>query len=153
MPHAGDAVDVVARTTAGVLTQTVWRFDGPQDSAVFATRARLLPGVDGIGTGYAAVGDVAEGIFTLTWEQLAAPSDASCPARGEVVRVDPATGRQSIVARLPRDVEGPAYGCLGYYLRSGQASLVGDHLYLLDGTTPGRELDRIYELTVTPPDP
>jgi hypothetical protein len=101
--------------TPGGYTQSVWRLDGPDATVAFETPATLLPADDFGGTGYIVEGNSEVGYFTVS--QLGSghtpagigDCDSSAPLR--IVRIDPATGRQSYVAALPAKDTGSYFQC------------------------------------------
>jgi hypothetical protein len=92
----------VLTSVAGDWQQTIWRLDGPDATVAYRTPATLLPSTDfTLRTGYVVVGNGQQGYFTLsengssTIPLAIGDCDTAAPIR--VVRIDPATGRQSYV--------------------------------------------------------
>jgi hypothetical protein len=128
------------------LAQTLWRFDGPSPRPRFSVPGSLMPGPLGIGTGYAAVGNATVGVTTLRIVGPDTYSASTCPDRQQVVFIDPRSGRQSIITTLPKGLKGPAYGCVGDWLSSGQAVVSGGNLWLLDGESASFGYARLYRI-------
>jgi hypothetical protein len=129
-------------TIADGYRQTVWRLDGPAAEVAYKTAATVLPAPDFGGTGYVIEGNPQLGYFTLS--QLGAgrtptsvgTCDGSAPMR--IVRIDPATGRQSYVATLPTSDAGTDPEC--DIDESSQALMYGRALFVLsDVSSPGNE--------------
>jgi hypothetical protein len=102
----------------GCAEQTIWRFDGDSPRPVF--RVPL--------TGYeptTVVGDEADGLWTVV------PPSSEAPASGSnevVVRIDPDTGRQTVMAALP-PIAVPSYD---QGLQAGQAVYYDGSLFVLE---------------------
>jgi hypothetical protein len=125
----------VLTSVPGGWRQTIWRLDGPQAHIAYMAPATLLPSTYfAPATGYVVVGSSTQGYFTIT--QLghgttpAGVGDCDTAAPVGVVRIDPATGRQSYIARLPRNVAGSDLDC---HLSANQAVFDAGSLYLLAG--------------------
>lgn len=131
---SGDSLylDELSGTARGGFTQTIWRMDGPAARVAYETPGTLLPSPDFGGTGYVVEGDPMLGYFTLS--QLGkghtplgiGDCDSSAPLR--VVRIDPATGRQSYVATVPLKDVGSQFDC---HLYPYQSTLGDGALYFL----------------------
>ena len=77
----------------------------------------------------AVVGDAAHGLFTMQWVPpagIGAPSVSPRPQ--EIIRIDPDTGAERVVARLP--AVAPTLASMG--LATGQAAYFAGSLYLLE---------------------
>jgi hypothetical protein len=118
------------------LTQTIWRFDGPNARRVFHAKTELPFGIS-------VIGNSAEGLWTVV-SQLRpgsrpnADTDTDCTGTPAVVRIDPATGRQQVVATPPEGTMSYSYICEGEDLAGDQAVISGGNMYLLDDTAgPG----------------
>ena len=77
----------------------------------------------------AVVGDAAHGLFTMQWVPpagIGAPSVA--PRRQEIIRIDPDSGAERVIARLP--AVAPTLESMG--LVAGQAAYLDGSLYLLE---------------------
>ena len=101
---------------AGEWLQTIWRLDGPDATVAYKTQATLLPSTDfTLQTGYVVLGNAQQGYFTLsengtsTIPPAIGDCDTSAPIR--VVRIDPATGKQSYVGAIPRSIAGAQLDC------------------------------------------
>ncbi len=144
-------LDVLTPAPGG-WTQAVWRLDGPDAHVAYETRATLLPPPSFGGTGYVVEGTAQLGLFTLT--QLgkgATPTgigDCKTSAPERIVRIDPATGRQSYVATLPERDAGRYLGC---DLEEGQAAFTDGALYLLsDPVNYGYGYRELVRVSATP---
>jgi hypothetical protein len=133
--------DVLSGTPGGLtaLKQTIWRFDGPRAQLVFEQPADLLPSDIFAGTGYVVAGDPQLGFFTLSQDgpsgtpRAIGDCDTKVPMR--LVRIDPATGRQSYVATLPSALVGTGFDC---HLVTSQGLVAdGAFYFLADPTGPG----------------
>jgi hypothetical protein len=130
--------DVLSGTPGGLtaLKQTIWRLDGPRAQLMFERPAHLLPSDVFGGTGYVIEGSPQLGFFTLSQDgpngtpQAVGTCDTKVPMR--VVRVDPATGRQSYVATLPVGLVGTGLDC---HLVSAQGFVADDAFYFLADQT------------------
>jgi hypothetical protein len=118
--------------------QTIWRLDGAQAHVAYTTPATLLPSTDFTSlTGYVVVGNATAGYFTIsqlgnrTTPTGVGGCDTAAPIR--VVRIDPATGRQSYVATLPRNLAGGDLDCHLSADYPNQAVFDDGSLYLLAG--------------------
>jgi hypothetical protein len=125
----------VLTTITGGWQQTIWRLDGPDAVVAYKTPATALPSTDFAPlTGYVVVGNAQQGYFTLTQlGQGTTPAgtgdcDTSAPIR--VVRIDPATGRQSYVATIPRSIAGSQLDC---HLVERQGLFYDGAFYVLAG--------------------
>ncbi len=99
--------------------QTIERFDGTSPQPVFdAAEAGYDPNT--------VVGDQPQGLWTIQWT---APGATPPISSQEIVRIDPSTGAETVVATLPPLPIPPAQG-LG--LVPGQAAVLGHSLYLLE---------------------
>jgi hypothetical protein len=125
----------VLTSITGGWQQTIWRLDGPDAVVAYKTPATLLPSTDFAPlTGYVVVGNAQQGYFTLTQlGQATTPAgtgdcDTSAPIR--VVRIDPATGRQSYVATIPLSIAGSQLDC---HLMERQGLFYDGAFYVLAG--------------------
>ncbi len=134
----------------GGMTQSIWRLDGPTARVAYETRATLLPSTDFGGTGYAVEGTPQLGFFTLS--ELGngdtplgvGDCDTSAPLR--VVRIDPATGKQSYVASVPSKDVGSQFDC---HLYSYQSAFGDGALYFLsDSQEPGIQYGLLVRVAV-----
>lgn len=128
------------------LSESVWLLDGARAKRAYSTPAPRLPGPE---VAYAMVGDLAQGLYTLGGD-LSAPVDSDdCSGHLDVVRVDPSTGEQRVVARVPVHAHIPWVPC-GNSLGDGQAAIVGHKLYFLWDIGPESEggYTRLYELNL-----
>ena len=129
---------------SGQLTQSIWRFDGPQARRVFHTRT-LLP------FGVIVIGDEAEGLWTVA-SQLApgagpnADTDTNCTGVPAVVRIDPDNGRQRVVTTLPPGSVGSGYDCEAEDLTENQGVIAAGDLYLLDDAAAGGAYTRLFRV-------
>ncbi len=126
--------DVLTSITGG-WQQTIWRLDGPDAVVAYKTPATELPSTDFAPlTGYVVVGNAQQGYFTLTQlGQGTTPAgtgdcDTSAPIR--VVRIDPATGRQSYIATIPPGIAGSQLDC---HLMERQGLFYDGAFYVLAG--------------------
>ncbi len=99
--------------------QTIQRFDGDG----------LQPVFDVADQGYhpnVVVGDLSQGLWTMQWASSGA-APATSPQ--DIIRIDPNTGAESVVATLPPL---PVPITEGMGLVQGQAAVLGSSLYLLE---------------------
>jgi len=132
--------DVLSGRPGGpiALKQTIWRLDGPSARLVFEQPAHLLPSDIFAGTGYVVEGDLRLGFFTLSQDGPSGtpPAIGDCDTKVpmRLVRVDPATGRQSYVATLPVSLIGTGLDC---HLAAPQGLVADNAFYFLaDPTGP-----------------
>jgi hypothetical protein len=120
-------------TPGGRVSQTIWRFDGPQAKRVFHMASQLPFG----GT---VIGDATEGLWTVA-SQLPtgagpnADTDTDCTGTPAVIYINPDTGHQRILTTLPYGSDGFGYQCDGEDLAENQGAIVDGDLYMLDGAT------------------
>ena len=117
------------------LSQTIWRFNGPQAKRVFHTSTRLPFGVS-------VIGNEVDGLWTVA-SQLQpgsspnADTDTDCTGVPAVVYINPDTGRQRIVSTIPVGSVGSGnvgYGCESEDLGESQGAVTAGDLYLLEDT-------------------
>jgi hypothetical protein len=132
------------------MTQSIWRLDGATARVAYETPATLLPSTDFGGTGYVVEGNPQLGLYTLSelgdgHTPLGVGScDTAAPLR--IVRIDPATGRQSYVATVPSRDVGSQLDC---HLYSYQSAFGDGALYFLsDSQEPGIEYGLLVRVAV-----
>lgn len=106
---------------------------------LFAARTTLALGPDGgFGGSYAVVGDAEVGLYTLVSDFNAPGGGGQAPCSGtlEVVRIDPDTGRQRVVATVRPPTSTLVECQISAWLNYRQAVVVGDSLLLLWDLTP-----------------
>jgi hypothetical protein len=129
--------DVLTRLPAlAGYRQAIWRLDGTDADVAYEAPATLLPAPDfAIGTGYTAVGNASIGFYTLSnLGREGTPTQVGRCNNGapvRLVRVNPASGSQTVVGTLPRRIHPDS--CLDDYLVDKQAVVVGGAMYLLEG--------------------
>lgn len=129
-----DDIAVVAPHGAYV-TQTLWRFNGPQARRIFHVRSHLPYGVQ-------VIGNETEGLWTVA-SQLppgsprTANTDTDCTGTPAVVGVNPSTGAERVVATLPVWAVGVGFECDAEDLSQQQAIIEGHCMLLLDGRDGG----------------
>jgi hypothetical protein len=130
--------DVLTTVPAVGFSQTIWHLIGSRAHVASTAPATLLPSTDFTsGTGYVVVGNATAGYFTIsqlgngTTPDAVGGCDTAAPVR--VVRIDPATGRQAYIAKLPRDVAGSDLDCHLSADYPDQAVFDAGSLYLLAG--------------------
>jgi len=107
------------RTGCG--TQSIWRFDGTDFRPAFMTPD------DGYHPNE-VIGNESDGLWTSQWiSECAKP----CSSRQEIVRIDPDTGSEGLVAMLPALPE-PWADEAGQGLVAGQAVVFAGSLYILE---------------------
>ncbi len=101
--------------------QTIWRFDGSEPRPVFRVNDRDYDPT-------AVVGDEAEGLWTVVPYPPVGSTLRSGPYPEDVIRIDPDSGKETVVAVLPRTVLAPD----DEGLTTGQASYINGSLFVLE---------------------
>lgn len=114
----------VGTTPPDSLTQEIWRFDGFGDTPVFrVAEAGFNP--------TSVIGDETDGLWTMQWDPPLTSGVPHGSSAQQVVRIDPDTGAEQVVANLPPiPVPLPGEGADG--LLSGQATVLDGAVYLLE---------------------
>jgi len=108
----------------GCSTQTIWGLDGTDFQPTFEVPDQgYLP--------YNVIGDESEGLWTMQWAPPLGGSVSSSPRAQDILSIDPKTGAEDVVARLPA-IAVPVFTAEGLGLLPGQAVIFDGSMYLLE---------------------
>jgi hypothetical protein len=102
--------------------QEIWRLDGTNPQPVFKVADQ---GFDP----WTVVGDESDGLWTMQWDPKDPPL-RSPPTRQQIIRIDPDSGTETVVATVPPVPVPSGEGPSG--LLSGQATVFDGSLYVLE---------------------
>lgn len=113
----------VGTTPPGSLTQEIWRFDGTSGTPVFRVAEAGFDPTN-------VIGDETDGLWTMQWDPPFSSGIPQGSRAQQIIRIDPDTGAEQVIATLPAVAVPPGEG--GYGLLSGQAAVLDGAVYLLE---------------------